>query len=641
MIGSRGWNPSLYLLLLTLAACKPAPTPGPSSEAALPPRSPTEQTDSDEQANRQLELRASTHRLADSLPYQVESDGFVSSKACIECHANEHESWYATFHRTMTQVASPESIVAPFDGVRLSSRGQEFYLSRDGDRFFVTGPDPDFEAAAQANGVDLDRLNAPIVKREVVMTTGSHHMQGYWVASHHKNMLRQFPFTYIIAEKRWVPREDNFLVPPNEPRHFAVWNDNCIVCHAVGGKPKFDLTKMTVATEVAELGISCEACHGPGRTHVEFHRKGSSASPGSKSLDPIVNPEHVERRIASEICGQCHAYFSPHDWQLFGVDGYAYRPGGDLSKTHNLMTFERAKAESEDGYVGTYWNDGTCRVAGREYTAMMVSGCFMKGDMTCIDCHSMHNSDPNDQLGPRMDTNEACYQCHADYRSKLAEHTRHSPESAGSLCYNCHMPNTTYGALKATRSHRVQSPRVAPMAESDHPNACNLCHLDKSLSWTAEHLTDWYNQPTAELTDEEQQLAASLLWLLKGDAVQRAIVAWHMSWPPALEASGDSWQTPFLASALNDDYAAVRFMTAKSLEENPAFHQTRYDYVASKAMRERAREKILEAFMAEPATHASARSRELLWDPDADRLDVERLRQLLDAQDRRRIWLPE
>jgi hypothetical protein len=162
----------------------------------------------------------------EDLPFNVQKNGFVSSAACRECHAKEFESWHGTFHRTMTQVASAESVLAPFENIRLASRGTEFYLSREGDKFFVTGPDPDFEASAQASGVDISRLNPPIVKRQIVMTTGSHHMQGYWVTSNnHKNMLRQMPWTYIISEKRWVPREDNFLVPPDEPRHFAVWND--------------------------------------------------------------------------------------------------------------------------------------------------------------------------------------------------------------------------------------------------------------------------------------------------------------------------------------------------------------------------------------------------------------------------------
>ncbi len=581
-------------------------------------------------------------RLADSLPFQVQQGGYVSSSGCRDCHPQEFESWHGTYHRTMTQVASSESILASFDGVRLSSRGREYYLSREGENYFVTGADPDFEASAQANGVDLDLLNPPVIKQEVVMTTGSHHMQGYWVASAHKNMLRQIPFTYIIAEKRWVPREDNFLVPPNEPRHFAVWNDNCIVCHAVGGQPHFDLEAMTVSTEVAELGISCEACHGPGTPHIEYHAKlKKNPNFAANQDDPIYNPANCDAKISADICGQCHAYFSPHDWDTFGKTGYQYRPGGNLSATHDLMTFEKGKAQSQDGYVGTYWNDGTCRVAGREFTAMVTSGCYLNGPMNCVNCHSMHDSDPNDQLAIRMETNEACLQCHQDYRDRLTEHTHHSAESSGSLCYNCHMPNTTYGALKATRSHRVQSPRVAPLSEVDHPNACNLCHLDQTLGWAAENLTQWYQQPKPELTPDELKTAASVLWLLRGDAVQRAITAWHMNWEPALEVSGQGWQVPLLAQSLTDDYAAVRFLADKALRSDPDFIKLKYDYIGRPAERQTKSSQMLDKWNGRTLDTIPQDASRLLLDEESGKLIMSRLKELLDQQDKRQIWLPE
>ena len=35
------------------------------------------------------------------------------------------------------------------------------------------------------------------------------------------------------------------------------------------------------------------------------------------------------------------------------------------------------------------------------------------------------------------------------------------------------------------------------------------------------------------------EVAASVEWLLKGDAAQRIVAAWHYGWQPAREASGD------------------------------------------------------------------------------------------------------
>ena len=109
------------------------------------------------------------------------------------------------------------------------------------------------------------------------------------------------------------------------------------------------------------------------------------------------------------------------------------------------------------------------------------------------------------------------------------------------------MPHTTYGLLKAIRSHEIDSPSVQSTLSTGRPNACNLCHLNKSLAWTAEHLTSWYGESPVELSDDERTIAASVLWALRGDAAQRrwslgasagtplknprAPTGWRRSWP--------------------------------------------------------------------------------------------------------------
>ena len=50
------------------------------------------------------------------------------------------------------------------------------------------------------------------------------------------------------------------------------------------------------------------------------------------------------------------------------------------------------------------------------------------------------------------------------------------------------------------------------------PNACNLCHLNQTLAWTADKLHTWYNQPMPELSAEDQNVAAGAQWIIKGDA---------------------------------------------------------------------------------------------------------------------------
>jgi len=581
--------------------------------------------------------RANQVLLQAALPHQVTHGGFTGSTACRECHSEQYDSWHGSFHRTMTQVATPETVVAPFDRVRLRSRGRDYLFTREGDQFYCTMADPDWEAGAIANGVDIDRARPPSVKLRVVMSTGSHHMQSYWVSSNVQNMLRQIPWVYLIADKRWVPREDIFLAPPDSGRHFAVWNDNCLVCHAVAGAPKFDLVNIKVSTEVAELGISCEACHGPGQKHLDFHAPGVERL---TSQDPVINPAKSAPRVSAEICGQCHAYFKPPDMETFSKTGYAYRAGDDLSKTHHMITPAELKLRPDEG-ERPFWSDGTCRVSGREYSSMVDSPCYQRGELSCISCHSMHSSQPDDQLAKGMLSNQACIQCHTDFENRIEAHTHHATGSSGSLCYNCHMPHTTFGLLKGIRSHRIQVPKVLSADKSDHPNACNLCHLDRTLEWSAEKLSEWYGQPKPDLSLDEREVAASLLWLLRGDAVQRAVTAWHMSWPPALEPSGDDWQSPFLAQLLTDDYSVVRYVAATAMKRFPTWKEGAYDYVGPPSTRESVKKQAIAAWTSTVAPRPIERAGPILLDAEKGSLRLDRILELLKQQNKQPTFLPE
>ena len=46
------------------------------------------------------------------------------------------------------------------------------------------------------------------------------------------------------------------------------------------------------------------------------------------------------------------------------------------------------------------------------------------------------------------------------------------------------MPRVVQGADVYNRSHRISSPTDPRILLPGMPNACNLCHLDKSLAWT-------------------------------------------------------------------------------------------------------------------------------------------------------------
>ncbi len=231
-----------------------------------------------------------------------------------------------------------------------------------------------------------------------------------------------------------------------------------------------------------------------------------------------------------------------------------------------------------------FWSDGMVRVSGRDYNGLLESPCYQGGKFSCLSCHSLHESDPESQLARNRTGNGACTQCHERFREEtpLTVHTRHQAGSSGSLCYNCHMPHTTYGVLKAIRSHQVSSPRVVDELATGRPNACNLCHLDKPLAWAANQLGRWYGHSIPDLSEDQTAVADAVRLALAGDAGQRVLVAWHLSWEPALQVSGRSWVPPVLAQLLDDPYAAVRCVAERSLKQiAPSLVTSDYDYTVA------------------------------------------------------------
>jgi hypothetical protein len=150
------------------------------------------------------------------------------------------------------------------------------------------------------------------------------------------------------------------------------------------------------------------------------------------------------------------------------------------------------------------------------------------------------------------------------------------------------MPYTTYGLLKTIRSHTISVPTVAETTEHGRPNACNLCHADKTLRWTSNALERWYGQPRANLTTDQEQVSSMVLMALSGDAGQRVIAAEIMKWPPAQQAAGTAWMAPQLIQLLDDSYDAVRFSAGRALRSLPTFSTFDADLVAGPTVRRQA-----------------------------------------------------
>lgn len=597
-------------------------------------------------------------------PKQVPTNGYVGSNACRSCHPHEHSTWHDSYHRTMTQVATADSLIPAVNHDPIQIGPMQFRLSSDGDNVW---------ADVLHSGTPGQESQVSRMSRRIAMTTGSHHMQLLWYPQAEDNrLLGMFPFVYLIEQKRWIPRGAAFLQPAfSLDDELGRWNQTCIVCHATHGRMRaaegYDaelgekfVDASRVDSEVSEFGISCEACHGPGQQHVQQNHSPVVRYQKHLTNKPdatIVNPVDLPHDLESQVCGQCHSVqmaTSVTDWSK---DGFAYRPGDDLHTTLDRFIFrvsdqptenEQRVMDSHPEFVQDhFWPDGMVRISGREYSGLIESPCYQRGELSCLSCHQMHQSQQDDrqredwkanQLDELALANTACTQCHAKLTDsqQLTEHTHHAADSTGSQCYNCHMPYTTYGLLKAIRSHEIDVPSVATTLTTGRPNACNQCHLDKTLKWTSQHLADWFDTDSPELTDDQQTIAASVLWMLEGDAGLRAITAWTFGWSAAQEASGTQWMTPYLAQLLEDPYAAVRFIAAKSLESLTPPAMEDYDFIGNARLLADVHQRLLHNWN---ATNVSAHS-EVLIDANG-KLQDGTFQRLLELRDDRPITLVE
>ena len=548
-------------------------------------------------------------QLSNAVPRVVNHGDYVGAQTCVSCHQEQHKSWFASYHRTMTQIASPVAIQADFDGRELKLGQTTYKLFMQGEQYWVRTPQPKWELNQDPVKI-RDHPNPPMSNQRIVMTTGSHAMQMFWISLEHSNSdlenpadarnddlqhvennaLALFPWVYMIADKRWIPYEDSFIVDPSLGRPPTVWNPTCIACHSVAGRPALISEKvLSFDTKVVDLGIACEACHGPGKQHVDHFQNPLTRYESHLSVDTaptyITNPSKLDKEQQAQVCAQCHSLFEAHSLKNFLADGVGFKPGGDLAKHLKLIEYETL--EKETLYYNMHWNDGSIRIGGREFQGMSKSECYLNGEMTCLSCHSIHSmQEQNDLLGKKMESNHACVQCHQEpqYTEQLESHTHHQQGTAASLCYNCHMPHTSYALMGGIRSHKIDIPRVTKVKQNEKPNACNLCHIDKPLQWTADTLTQWYGHAAVELEPTYQNTAAGIVWIMQGNAIHRTLAAWHMSWEPTQKTSAMQWRFPYLLQLLNDNYSATRYVTWQSLNRIPSFTELQlgdisYDFI--------------------------------------------------------------
>ena len=237
-----------------------------------------------------------------------------------------------------------------------------------------------------------------------------------------------------------------------------------------------------------EPGVNCEMCHGPSADHAE------AAAHGRLGRIPgLAGPVRFGEVSAQEyvgVCGQCHMQSNLVE---IGPDGEVNFTGDaqDFHSPYMGRPFDEFSTKAMHG-------DGRFRETTFIGESFVRSACHRVGGAHCGSCHNPHPPDPEsnpNSLKHRDDPDRMCLQCHADLGLDLAGHARHAPESEASRCTSCHMPRIMHALLFDAPTHRIDdipdAEMTARFGRDRSPNACLLCHADRSVSWLVQELARW------------------------------------------------------------------------------------------------------------------------------------------------------
>lgn len=141
---------------------------------------------------------------------------------------------------------------------------------------------------------------------------------------------------------------------------------------------------------------------------------------------------------------------------------------------------------------------------------------------------------------------------------------------------NCHMPRINEGLQDVVRTHTIFSPTNPEMIEANEPNACNMCHVDRPIDWTLEHLKDWYdtsfNEFALKRNYPEREAPAAIGWLKSDKEHVRQVAT------DALTREDSTWALADLLGALDDPFRTNRQFARIGLERMLGIQLSDYGY---------------------------------------------------------------
>lgn len=401
---------------------------------------------------------------------------FAGSESCGSCHTDEYSRWTGSHHQLAMQLADDKTVLADFNDSEFTSFSVTSRFFREGAGYWV----------------NTDNAEGKLQNFRIAYTFGISPLQQY---------LIEFPDGRLQAlsivwdtrpadagGQRWFHLYPDEHIAPDDSLHWTGlqqnWNYMCAECHSTDFQRNYELPANRFNSRWSEISVGCEACHGPGSTHVAFAKAGrlEQDSGFATALDDAqgavwqMNAETgiAERSILPmnppsqpEACGRCHSRRAPM------AAHYDY--GKPLLDTHLSALLDE----------GLYYADGQIQDEVYEYASFLQSRMYQAG-VSCSDCHDSHSA----ALKTSGAVSSVCSTCHLPARFASAEHQRHA--SAVVECVDCHMPSRVYMGVDDRRDHSFRVPRPDLSIATGSPNACNNCHSDRDAAWAEAAIRAWF-----------------------------------------------------------------------------------------------------------------------------------------------------
>lgn len=399
----------------------------------------------------------------------VNQSSYIGSEACADCHAEETAAWTGSHHQLAWTAPDGDHVLGDFGGAEVLSGGLQarFLTEATGPTIETEGPDGKITTYPVAGVVGIAPLQQYLLETE-------------------PGRLQSFDLVWDVEARRWYHLYPDQELPMGNGLHWAGpyknWNGRCAECHATGFEKSYDAITNRYSSTQSEIGVGCEACHGPGAAHRDWALANGTFDPAQwQHLSETGLTMDFDAGAEAQIqqCAGCHSRREPYG------EGNPL-PGTAFHDAYRLSTLRPAQ----------YHPDGQILDEVYVYGSFLQSRMYANG-VACTDCHNAHTAEPV------AEGNAVCTQCHSpagnerfpSLRLALYDdpgHHFHETGSEGAQCKNCHMIERVYMGIDGRRDHSFRIPRPDLTSETGAPNACNDCHADRTATWAADAVAGWY-----------------------------------------------------------------------------------------------------------------------------------------------------